>query len=114
MQYLFLLLAQTKTYSFAGVTAQVQTYGRIGMHRAMAVSDMQRNKFTSRPTTKKAIVNNEIGLFHKLPEELQLTATIMAMEDAPKTKEHNSNAINAQRQMRDEREEIKNKKGLKM
>ena len=38
----------------------------------------------------------------------------MAMEDAPKTREHNSNAIDAQRKIRDEREEIKNKKGLKM
>ena len=61
----------------------------------------------SRPTTKKAIANNERGLFHKLPEELRLTATIKAMEDAPKTREHNSNAIDAQRKMRDKREEIK-------
>ena len=39
--------------SFAGVTAQVQCYGRIGMHAAAAASDMSRNKFLSRPTTKK-------------------------------------------------------------
>ena len=98
--------------SFAGVTAQIQTYGRIGMHGAAAVSDMQRNKFLSGPTTKKGIAKNERGLFHELPEELRLTGTIMAMEDAPKTREHNSNAIDAQRKMRDEREEIKKQKGL--
>ena len=96
--------------SFAGVTAQIQTYGRIGMHGAAAVSDMQRNKFLSGPTTKKGIAKNERGLFHELPEELRLTGTIMAMEDAPKTREHNSNAIDAQRKMRDEQEEIKKTK----
>ena len=98
--------------SFAGVTAQVQTYGRIGMHGAAAVSDMQRNKFLARPTTKKSMANNERGLFHDLPEELRLTVTMMAMEDAPKTREHNNAAIDRQRERREEKEEIKRKKGF--
>ena len=34
------------------------------------------------------------------------------MEDTPKTREHNNNAIDAQRQMRDKQEEIKKQKGF--
>ncbi len=41
--------------SFAGVTAQVQVFGRIGMANAAAVSDMARNGFLHRPTTRKEI-----------------------------------------------------------
>ena len=64
----------------------------------------------ARPSSKKAIANNERGLFHKLPEELRLTATIMAMEDAPKTREHNSNAIDAQKNERQTRRDQKTKR----
>ena len=41
--------------SFAGVTAQVQCYGRIGMSATAAVSDFGRNGFLSRGGTKKQI-----------------------------------------------------------
>ena len=41
--------------SFAGVTAQVQYYGRIGMSAAAEVSDVGRNDFLSRGGTKKQI-----------------------------------------------------------
>ena len=75
--------------SFAGVTAQVQVYGRIGMYEAAAVSDVDRNNFLSRPTTKKDIKEGKRGLFHNLPEELKVTAMIAAMEDAPETRQIN-------------------------
>ena len=41
--------------SFAGVTAQVQCYGRIGMSAAAAVSDVGRNGFLSRGGIKRPI-----------------------------------------------------------
>ena len=41
--------------SFAGVTAQVQCYGRIGMSAAAAVSDVGRNGFLSRGGIKNPI-----------------------------------------------------------
>ena len=41
--------------SFAGVTAQVQCYGRIGMSNAAAVSDVARNGLLNRDGTKKQI-----------------------------------------------------------
>ena len=72
--------------SFAGVTLQVQCYGRIGLHAAAAVSDMDRNKFLSRPTSKKDMAENKRGLFHGLPEELRSTAVMAVMEDAPETR----------------------------
>ena len=39
--------------SFAGVTAQLQVFGRIGMASAAAISDMDRNGFLEQPTTNK-------------------------------------------------------------
>ena len=71
--------------SFAGVTSQVQYYGRIGMHNAAAASDTARNGFLQRPLTKKEHESVKRGLFHELPEELRVTLLIMAMEDAPAT-----------------------------
>ena len=56
--------------SFAGVTSRVQTYGRIGMCNAAAISDMSRNGYLSRPTTKKDLKEGNRGLFHDFPEEL--------------------------------------------
>ena len=66
--------------SFAGVTSQVQTYGRIGMCNAAAISDMSINGYLSRPTTKKDLKEGNRGLFHDFPEELRLTAVTEATE----------------------------------
>jgi hypothetical protein len=38
--------------SFAGVTAQIQDYGWIGLANSAAISDMGRNGFLNRPLTK--------------------------------------------------------------
>ena len=93
--------------SFAGVTAQVQCYGCIGMHAAAAVSDMSRNEFLSRPTTKKDISKGERGLFHGLPEELRVTAMMAAMEEAPATRQSNNASIEAQRAWKQKKEDLK-------
>ncbi len=58
--------------SFAGLTAQVQVFGRIGMTNAAAISDMKRNGFLSREEGKE-------GLLHNLLPELQLTAIMTAV-----------------------------------
>ena len=62
--------------SFAGVMAQVQG------HSAAAVIDMSRNDFLTQPTTKKDTSNEQIGLFHELPELLRITTAMVAMKDA--------------------------------
>ena len=92
--------------SFAGVTSQVQYYGRIGMHNAAAASDTARNGFLQRPLTKKEHESGERGLFHELPEELRVTLLIMAMEDAPATRQSNAESLEVQRKMKEEKEEI--------
>ena len=74
--------------SFAGVTAQVQCYGRIGMRNASAVSDVERNGLLNRNSTKKQInhattstkkkqKDKKRGLYHGLPKELHITLLMM-------------------------------------
>ena len=109
--------------SFAGVTAQVQCYGRVGMSAAAAVSDVSRNGFLhrgvikkeiKRPTTRKKTKAKERkrGLYHGLPKELQITLFMMCMEDAPKTRKSNNNDLNRARQWRAQKEEMAKEKGL--
>ena len=98
--------------SFAGVTSQVQCYGRIGLHAAAAVSDMDRNNFLSRPTSKKDMAENKRGLFHGLPEELRITSVMAAMEDAPETRQSNNASTEAQRGSKHMKEVLKAQKGL--
>ena len=76
--------------SFAGITSQVQTYGWIGMCNAAAISDMSRNGYLFRPTTKKDLKEGNRGLFHDFPEQLRLTSVMSAMEDAPVTHKANN------------------------
>ena len=93
--------------SFAGVTAQVEVFGRIGMVKAAAVSDMSRNGFLNRPVTINEKKDpNAYGLFHGLPEELKITAVMTAMEKAPATREANSRAVERQRELKRQREEL--------
>ena len=92
--------------AFAGVTAQVQCYGRIDMFSAAAVSDVDRNDFLSRPLTKKEMEADERGLFHGLPEELKVTLALMAMKDAPATRQLNNAALEQQRKMKEKKEEL--------
>ena len=65
--------------SFAGATAQVQCYGRIGMSNAAAVSNVARNGLLNRYSTKKQMIHGTTstkkkqkdkkrGLYHGLPK----------------------------------------------
>ena len=56
--------------SFAGVTFQVQIYGRIGMCNSEAISEISRNGYLSCPTTKKDLKEGDRGMFHDFPEDL--------------------------------------------
>ena len=70
---------------FAGVTAQVQCYGRIGMSNAAAVRDVARNGLLNCDGTKKKQKDKKRGLYHGLTKELQITLLMMCIEDAPAT-----------------------------
>ena len=69
--------------SFSGVTSQVQNYGRIGMFNAADISEMFRNGYLYRPTTKKDLKEGNRAIFHYFPEDLQLTSKTAEMEDTP-------------------------------
>ena len=70
--------------SFAGVTAQVEVYGRIGMANAAAISDMARNGFLSRPSCNQDLESVEgRRLFHGLREGLKITAVMAAVDMVP-------------------------------
>ncbi|KAL7542823.1 hypothetical protein ACHAWF_007266 [Thalassiosira exigua] len=98
---------------FAGVTLQLQSFGRIAMCSAAAVSDAKRNKFFYGATSKKAIENGEEGLFYTIPEELQITAVMMSMEDAPATRQSNNSDLERYRKIRWEKEQLSKQQGLK-
>ena len=63
--------------SFAGVTAQVQCYGRIDMCISADVSDTASNGFMDRPTTYKKMKGHQQGFFHELPNELWITLVMV-------------------------------------
>ena len=69
--------------SFPEVTSQVQCYIQIDLCSAAAVSDTARNGFLDYLTSKKEMEVHQQGLFHGLPDELQITVVMIAMEDAP-------------------------------
>ena len=96
--------------SFAGVTAQISSYGRIDLSSAAAVSDVNRNRFLFRPTTQQDIKNDKRGMFHSFPEELQIAAVTAAMEWSAATKENNNIALERQRDAKRTKEEMAKKK----
>ena len=109
--------------SFAGVTAQVQCYGRIGMSNTAAVSDVARNGLLNRDGTKKQInhattstkkkqKDKKLGLYHGLPEELQITLLMMCMEDAPATRKQNNDDLKRSREWREQKYKVAEDKGL--
>ena len=109
--------------SFAGVTAQVQCYGRIGMSNAAAVSDVARNGLLNRDGTKKQINHantstkmkqndKKRGLYHGLPKELKINLLVMCMEDAPATRKQNNDDLNRSREWRAQKDKAAEEKGL--
>ena len=85
--------------SFAGVTPKVQCYGQIYMCSTAAVSDTSRDGLLDHPTTKKQMEGHQQELFHEIPNELQITLVMVAMENAPENRQSNNNNINRQRTM---------------
>ena len=99
--------------SFAGLTAQVQVFGRVGMAAAAAISDLKWNGFLKRLTTKKEMKEGKAhGLFHGLPEELKITALMCAMEMAPATHDNDNRELDRQREAKKAKEELIKAEGL--
>ena len=51
-------------------------------------------------------------MFHDFPEELRLTAVMAATEDAPVTHKANNQSLEIQREIRQEKEDLKKELGL--
>ena len=51
------------------------------MASATDISDMTRNGFLERPTTKKETSDKKTSLFHDLTEELQITAIMCSVQE---------------------------------
>ena len=66
--------------SFGDVTSQLQVFGRIGMASPAAIINMARNGFLDLPTTNKEMSDNKTSLFHDIPDELQITAIMYAVQ----------------------------------
>ena len=96
---------------FVGVTAQVQAFGRIDLHSTVTVSNMARNRFFLYDTPHTNDGNT--CMFHNLPDELQLSAFICAMEHTPDTRESNTNALACQYQTKGDKQELANQEVLK-
>ena len=90
--------------SFGAVTNQMQTFTRIDIAGAAAVSDPRRNKFLNRVGEK--------GLFHKFSEEIKISLVLTTMEDAPTTRKENMLLLNRQCKAKQMKEEIMKEKGL--
>ena len=65
--------------SFAGVTAQLQVFGLIGIASAADIRDMTSNGLLYQPTTNKEISDKKTSLFHDFPEEFQITDIMCAV-----------------------------------
>ena len=98
--------------SLAGVTAQLQVFGRIGMASADAISDMARNGFLDRPTTNKEMSDKKKCMFHDFPEELQITAVVCAVKEAPAKRHSNTNGMDRHHNSKQERNNLVKREGL--
>ena len=98
--------------SFAGMTAQLQVFGRIGMASADDIIVMARNGFLDQRTINKDTCDKKTSLFHYFLEELQITAIMCAVQEAPATRQLNIDAMYRQRNAKQERDNLVKQEGL--
>ena len=61
------------------------------MASADDISDVDRNEFLDQPTTKKETSDKKTSIFHDFPNDLQITAIMCALQEAPDTRQSNTN-----------------------
>ena len=93
--------------SFGGTTRQIQYFGRIGLTNAGGVDQVRRNGDLSRgynknPKKKK----NELGIFHKMDEEMKVSLLTMAREDMHATRVYDRTSLLKQREEKQRKEEL--------
>jgi len=71
----------------------LQVFGRIGLAHAAGVSDLARN---DPPLRDGDATDGNKGMFHRLPEKVQLTAVMHNIKFAPVTRKSNSTDLEHQ------------------
>ncbi len=88
------------------------------MHSVAAVSDIGRNHILDCHTSRKKKKNTHTaatkGLFHNLCEEHQLTAVMVVMQDAPRTRKLNDDALSLQHEMKQKKDNQERRRGWKI
>ena len=82
------------------------------MTSTAAISNMARNGFLDRPTTNKDMSDKKTSLFHDFPEELKITTSICAVQEAPATIQSNTDAMDRHRDSKQERGNLVKREGL--
>ena len=108
----FMAMNDLEESSFAGVTAQLQVFGRIGMAGAAAIIDMARNGFLYQLNTNKEMNDNKTSLFNDFPEDLYRTTIMCAVQEDPITRQSNTNGMERQRNTKQDRDKMNNREGL--
>jgi hypothetical protein len=98
--------------SFAGLTAQLKSFGRADLKSLAAVSDLAFNGFMDRPLTSDEIKNDQRGFFHTWPEELKLALASSAMEIKSATKKSNNIALERLHRAKQQKEEVMRLAGI--
>ena len=97
--------------SFAGVTVQLQVFGRIVVASADAIIDMARYGFFYRPTMNKEMSDNKKSLFHDFPEDLQITAIMCVVQEDPAKIQSSFDAMDTQRNTKQDKDKLMNWEG---
>lgn len=98
--------------SFAALTSQLESFGRGDLASLAGVSDLMQNGFMNRPTKRKDIKNNSRGMFHLMPEGIQLSFAKAAVMHAPETKKTNNIGLQRLHKAKRRKEELLKQAGL--
>ena len=97
--------------TLGGTTAQIQKLGRIALSSAAAVSTMKRNAFFDR-SAKTRGDNQPRGIFHLFDDEVRNAIVLVAVADAPSTRERNNEDLRLMAKARREKEELAREKNM--
>lgn len=98
--------------SFAGLTSQLESFGRDDLASLAGVSDLMQNGFLKRPTTRKAINANSRGMFHCMMEGLRLSFGKAAENHSPETIRANNVWLQRLHEAKRQKEELLKQAGI--
>lgn len=95
--------------SLASTTRQIQTYGRISVKNAAAISDIRRNRFLERGTMDEKMKDKrkrKPGYYFALPKEVSSASILSSIKDQKQQRQRNNDELEAQRKVAREKEEL--------